>query len=110
MAQRKKKRCQRKTAFRTPQKNNKLGLFLTVATMCLLVGMFALKSISLRQSKDTLNQQIADMEEKVAEEEERATQLQEFETYTHTKKYAEEVAKEVLGYVYDGEIIFQLDE
>ena len=50
------------------------------------------------------------MEEKVAEEEERATQLQEFETYTHTKKYAEEVAKEVLGYVYDGEIIFQLDE
>ncbi|HOO79741.1 MAG TPA: septum formation initiator family protein [Lachnospiraceae bacterium] len=72
--------------------------------------MFALKSISLRQSKDTLNQQIADMEEKVAEEEERATQLQEFETYTHTKKYAEEVAKEVLGYVYDGEIIFQLDE
>ena len=50
------------------------------------------------------------MNEKMAREQERTAELQEFETYTHTKKYAEEIAKEKLGYVYEGEIVFKKDE
>ena len=34
-------------------------------------------------------------------------ELEEFATYTKTKKYAEEVAKDKLGLVYENEIIFQ---
>ena len=43
----------------------------------------------------------------IAEEEARTEELKELETYTKTKKYAEEVAKDKLGLVYENEIIFQ---
>ena len=52
---------------------------------------------------------MAILEEKLEQEQAREQNLAEFETYTHTKKYAEQVAKEKLGYVYKGEIIFQKD-
>ncbi len=42
-----------------------------------------------------------------SQKEERAKELEEFATYTKTKKYAEEVAKDKLGLVYEDEIIFQ---
>ena len=45
--------------------------------------------------------------EQIAEEEARTEELKEFETYTKTKKYAEEVAKDKLGLVYENQIIFQ---
>ena len=36
--------------------------------------------------------------------------MKELETYTKTKKYAEEVAKDKLGLVYDNEIIFKEED
>ena len=45
--------------------------------------------------------------QQISVEEERAKELEEFATYTKTKKYAEEVAKDKLGLVYEDEIIFQ---
>ena len=41
------------------------------------------------------------------QEEKRTEELKQFETYTKTKKYAEEVARDKLGFVYDNEIIFK---
>ena len=37
-------------------------------------------------------------------------ELEEYEKYTKTAKYVEEVAKEKLGLVYEDEIIFQAEE
>ncbi len=42
-------------------------------------------------------------------EQARSEELDEFEVYTHTKKYIEEQAKS-LGYVYDGEIIYRAEQ
>ncbi len=53
--------------------------------------------------EETLNTQIA-------EEEKRAEELVEYEKYTKTSKYVEEVAKEKLGLVYEDEIVFQTEE
>ena len=40
----------------------------------------------------------------------RAEQIEEFGKYTQTKAYVEEVAKDKLGLVYEGEILFQEDD
>ena len=43
----------------------------------------------------------------IAAEEMRAEEIAEYEKYTQTKKFVEEIAKEKLGLVYEGEIIFR---
>lgn len=65
---------------------------------------------NLTGKRNALQQQAEQLQNKIDEENERTAELQEFETYTHTKKYAEETAKDVLGYVYDDEIVFKLEE
>ena len=51
--------------------------------------------------------EIAELAAKIEDEEKRTDEIEEFRKYTQTKRYVEEVAKEKLGLVYDGEIIFQ---
>lgn len=65
---------------------------------------------NLTGKRNALQQQAEQLQNKIDEENDRTAELQEFETYTHTKKYAEETAKDVLGYVYDDEIVFKLEE
>ena len=43
-------------------------------------------------------------------EKERAQEIEEFEKYTKTKKYIEDVAREKLGLVYEDEIIIQTED
>ena len=40
-------------------------------------------------------------------EQARTEEIKEYEKYTQTKKYVEEIAKNKLGLVYEGEIIFK---
>ena len=47
------------------------------------------------------------LREQIAEEEKRKEEIAEYEKYTRTKKYVEEVAKDKLGLVNEDEIIFK---
>lgn len=96
-------------AFRKPRRPKKLTYVTCILVVAVFGALFAYKGASLRKDKENLDRQIAQTRDKLEAEEARTQELQEFEVYTHTKKYAEEVAKDVLGYVYDGEIIFQPD-
>ena len=101
---------QKVAAFRKPKKRGHLGVLLVLITLVVFVGLFGYNSLTLRQQEKELDAEIAAMNDKLAQEQERTLELEQFETYTHTKKYAEEIAKEKLGYVYEGEIVFQKDE
>ena len=48
-----------------------------------------------------------ELQEQIKEEEKRAEDIAEYEKYTQTKKYIEDVAKDKLGLVYEGEIVFK---
>ena len=50
------------------------------------------------------------MQQQIDAENARTEELKELETYTKTKKYAEEVAKDKLGLVYDNEIVFKEED
>lgn len=96
-------------AFRK-KKKNRASLIIAIVVVVLFCGYFYVRGISLQKEKISLENDIATLNEQIASEEARKEELAEFETYTHTKKYAEEVAKNILGYVYEDEIIFKPED
>jgi cell division protein DivIC len=76
-----------------------------VVLMMLLV--VTVKSVELREKRALYMAKEEALMEEIESEQERTEEIAEYAKYTQTKKYVEEVAKEKLGLVYDGEIIFK---
>ena len=105
-----KRRNKRNTpAFRRKKKSSYLSAIAIVGAIVVFCGFMGYKAYALRLTKTQLQQDISNLNNKIEAEQNRTEELKEFEVYTHTKKYAEEVAKDVLGYVYEDEIIFKPD-
>ena len=75
--------------------------------MCVIM-LFGM--ISLNNKKKEYDSKINTLNSQIEEENKRAEDLEEYEKYTKTSAYVEEVAKERLGLVYEDEIIFQPEE
>ena len=93
-------------AFRK-QKKEKLSIIVPLAVVVVFCAFIFFKGYILSKDKSELEQSIDTLNTKIEAENKRSEDLKEYETYTHTKKYAEEVAKDVLGYVYKDEIVFK---
>lgn len=89
------------------KRQNHFGMIMVM----LLVGMFcsviAYKSYTLKVKREEYNKKIDVLEKQILEQEERTKELEEYEKYTKTIKYVEEVAKDKLGLVYEDEIVFE---
>lgn len=96
----------RKAAYRK-QRQNFFGMFLAFLVVVMLMVVVFVKSIELKEKKAYYAQKEQALMEQITEEEERASEIEEYGKYTQTKKYIEDVAKEKLGLVYEGEIIFK---
>lgn len=77
---------------------------LVLLMMLVVVGI---KSIELREKKAYYAKREDELALQIEQEEKRAEEIKEYETYTQTKKYIEEVARDKLGLVYEGEILFK---
>jgi cell division protein DivIC len=102
-----KKRRRKTPAFLKSKNENQLGMvtaFLAIITLTIVVGV---NSITLNQKDKTYEAREQELLAQIADEDARTLELEELATYTKTKKYAEEVAKDKLGLVYENEIIFQ---
>lgn len=80
-------------------------LVTTVVLMMLLV--VTVKSVELRERRETYMAREEALLLEIEEEQDRTEEIEEYGKYTQTKKFVEEVAKEKLGLVYEGEIIFK---
>ena len=87
-----------------------LSSFAIAGVVFFLLVFVVVASLSLRASNANKQARIQELEDAIAEEEERALEIEEYEKYVQTKKYAEEVAKDKLGLVYEDEIIFKAEE
>lgn len=96
----------RKVAYRK-RRQNRFGMFLVSLVVVMLLIVVAFNSIGLMAKKVSYQQKEAVLQEQIAVEQERAQEIEEFEKYTHTKKCIEEVARDKLGLVYEGEILFE---
>lgn len=106
MTQKKKSRGRRtKIAF---QKNNqnRAAMILITAIVTMVVIVIAVSNHGLRQKKAQYEETKIELQAKIDAEKERAEDLVEFEKYTQTDKYKEELAKETFGLVYEDEILF----
>ena len=96
----------RKVAYRK-KRQNRFGMFLVSIAMLMMLVVVAFSSVELREKKEAYAQKELALKQQIAAEEERALEIEEYEKYTQTKKYIEEVARDKLGLVYEGEILFK---
>lgn len=73
----------------------------------MIMVVVAVRSVELQQKIDGYDMQIAGLNAQIEAENNRTEQIEEYRKYTQTKAYVEEVAKDKLGLVYEGEILFQ---
>lgn len=87
-----------------------LGSFVIVGVVVMMICFVSVAGVGLRVQNKNKQNRIEELETKIAEEKERAKEIEEYGKYVQTKKYAEEVAKEKLGLVYEDEIIFKAED
>lgn len=102
-------RAHRRVAFRAKRQQNKMGMFLVTMVVFMMLVVVSIKSYDLIQRQKEYDVRISALNEELATEEKRTEEIEEFKKYTKTKAYIEEVAKDKLGLVRDGEIIFKTD-
>ena len=95
----------RRAAYKRRQ--NKTGIFLVTLVLLMMLVVVGIKSIELREKKAYYAKREDELALQIEQEEQRAEEIKEYETYTQTKKYIEEVARDKLGLVYEGEILFK---
>ena len=87
-----------------------LGSLAIVGVVIMMICFVSVAGVGLRIQNDHKQQRIEELEKQIAGEEKRAEEIEEYGKYVQTKKYAEEVAKEKLGLVYEDEIIFKAED
>ena len=100
-----------KTAHASVNKKNVMAARYTVRLVTfvvavLLVVLLVLK-VSLHAKVENDKNRAAVLQEQILEEKNRSTEIEELEEYMNSDEYIEQVAKEKLGMVKDGEIIFK---
>ena len=99
-------RSRKKAAYRR-NTQNRLSMFLVTLVVLIIIVVVAIGGFQVNGKIEANNARIAQLEEQIADEEERTQEIEEYRKYTQTMRYKEEVAKDKLGMVYEGEILFK---
>ena len=96
----------RKAAYRKKRQNT-TGMLLVTTVVIMMLIVVTIKSVELREKRATYLAREEALMQEIEAEQARTEKIEEYEKYTQTKKYVEEIAKNKLGLVYEGEIIFK---
>lgn len=102
-------RKRRKAAYRRGNQNH-FSMVLIVMAVALITAAVAMRSMEMSQRLEAYKEKETELGRQIDAEEERAKELENFRKYTQTKRYVEEVAKDKLGLVYEGEILFKEED
>lgn len=101
--------ARRKVAYRK-RHQNRFSMFLVSVVVILILVAVSVRSMELQEKLDTYTARQEELERQIEAEEQRTEEIEEYRKYTQTKKYAEEVAKDKLGLVYEDEILFKQED
>ena len=101
-------RGKRRVAYRR-RHQNRFSLFLVSLVVLMIMVVVAVRSVELQRKIAGYDTQIASLSAQIDAETARAEEIEEYRKYTQTKAYVEEVAKDKLGLVYEGVILFKGD-
>lgn len=99
-------RTRRKVAYRR-RHQNRFSMFLVSLVVVMIMIVVAVKSVDLRQKADAKVREEQLLDEQIAAEKQRAEDIEAFSKEVQTKGYIESVAREKLGLIYEGEIMFK---
>ena len=91
------------------KRQNRLAMILVTTVVLMMLVVVAVKSVELREKKEMYDLRVEQLQAEIEAEKSRTEDIEEYRKYTQTKKYVEEIAKDKLGLVYEGEIIFKDD-
>ena len=96
----------RKAAYHKKRQNT-TGMLLVTTVVIMMLIVVAVKSVELREKRTAYMAREEALMQEIEAEQARTEEIKEYEKYTQTKKYVEEIAKNKLGLVYEGEIIYK---
>lgn len=99
----------RRVAYRK-RHQNRFSMFLVTLVVVMVMTVVAVRSVGLQQKIDGKQQELALLEAQIEEEKLREASIEEFAKEVQTKGYIENIAREKLGLVYEGEILFKQDD
>ena len=102
-------RTRRKAAYRR-RHQNRFSMFLVTLVVVMIMIVVAVKSVELQQKIDAKAMEEQQLIDQIAAEESRAQEIEDFAKEVQTKGYIENIAREKLGLVYDGEILFKEED
>ena len=105
-----KKKKRRKAAMYRRIRQSRPSVFAITIIVGLLLTVISVDSKSLLEKEKALEERETQLTAELEAEQARTEELDEFEKYTKTKKYAEEMAKKKLGLVHENEIIFKTED
>ena len=89
---------------------NRIGMWsIVVVVVVLIIAMLNLSS-ELKAKNAAYQEEIAMLTEQIQAEEQRAEEIEKMPEQMRTKEYIETVAKEKLGLVYPGEMVFKAEQ
>lgn len=89
------------------RRQNRFSMFLVSLIVVLIMVIVMVKSVELRHKIESYTAREEQLYAQIAEERQRAIEIEEYGKYTQTKGFVEEVAKDKLGLMYEGEILFK---
>lgn len=90
------------------KKQNRFGMFLVTIVVLMLLVVVSINCIQLKQKQASYQARVEELQAQITSEQERSEELEELKKYTQTNAYIEEVAKDKLGLVHKGEIVFKI--
>ena len=96
----------RRVAYRR-RHQNRFSMFLVSLVVVMIMVVVAVKSVELHQKIGSKNQEAQKLQEQIDAENARAQEIEEFGKEVQTKGYIEDLAREKLGLIYEGEIMFK---
>ncbi len=101
-----KRTARRKVAYRKKMQN-RFSMFLVMLVVVLLLIVVGVRGMQLNDRLEGLKTEAAQLDAQIEREKQRTQEIEDYEKYTQTKMFYEEVAKKILGLVYKDEIIFK---
>ena len=100
--------ARRRVAYRK-QNQNKFAMVLVTLVLLMLIVVVNIRKSELKEKQAAYIARQEELQRKIEDEEARAEEIEEYEKYTQTQKYIEDMAKEKLGLVYEDESVIKTD-
>lgn len=93
--------------FSRRSRQNHLSMILAVLVVAILFVAVYINGSSMRRELEENQEKITRLKQEIEEEELRSKSIEEYRAYTETDQFIEQVAREKLGLLYEGETIFR---